>query len=155
METHYFWAFFVIALMVGAGFTLAYVNHSSSAMTGYAYKGWTPQDHWVASTPSQPSLPSAASESGDLMQPMYLIPANQMGKLADLLKDVCFANENSYNKCKNSGVVPNISYEEMKQLMNPRGVSIKANYGGFCYTDCGGDFHLLCTALCKHFLGVL
>ncbi len=36
MEQHYFWAFFVIALLVGAGFAFAYVSYmNTAALTGY------------------------------------------------------------------------------------------------------------------------
>ena len=34
METHYFWAFFIVALMVGAGASFAYMAHNESVMTG-------------------------------------------------------------------------------------------------------------------------
>ena len=33
-ETHYFWAFFIVALMVGAGFSFAYMAHNEAVMTG-------------------------------------------------------------------------------------------------------------------------
>ena len=34
MEAHYFWAFFIVALLVGAGASFAYMAHNEAVMTG-------------------------------------------------------------------------------------------------------------------------
>jgi len=51
METHYFWAFFVIALIVGGISTLAYTSYTNSMMTGAAFwHPWTPKP-WISPNP--------------------------------------------------------------------------------------------------------